>query len=137
VLTGFPGETEGEFLETLDFIREMDFAGGHVFTYSARPGTPAARMRNQVPHDVCKTRNHTLRAALSEQAYSYRKKFIGRTVPVLWENVTQVSDSLWQLEGWTGNYIRVSAVAAEPRWNRVDSVRVIGINNEGLDGMTT
>lgn len=137
VLTGFPGETEVEFLETLDFIREIDFAGGHVFTYSARPGTPAARMRNQVPHDVCQARNHTLRAALSEQAYSYRKKYIGRTLPVLWEDVTQGSDSVWQLEGWTGNYIRVSAVAAEPRWNKVDSVRVIGINNEGLVGITT
>ena len=78
VMTGFPGETDDEFEETLDFIREMDFAGGHVFTYSARPGTPAARMRNQVPHDIRKNRNHILRDVFSELAISYRNKFIGR-----------------------------------------------------------
>lgn len=135
ILTGFPGETEVEFLETLDFIREMDFAGGHVFTYSARPGTPAARMRNQVPHEIRKQRHHILRDVFSKGAINYRRNFIGRTLPVLWESVTQVSDSGWQLEGWTGNYIRVTANAPEPRWNKVDSVRVSGINLVGLDGI--
>jgi threonylcarbamoyladenosine tRNA methylthiotransferase MtaB len=132
VLTGFPGETEVEFLETLDFIREMDFAGGHVFTYSARPGTPAARMRHQVPHDVCRARNHTLRAALSEQASSYRKKYIGRTLSVLWESVTRISDSGWQLEGWSGNYIRVTAKVPEPRWNCIDRVKAFNLTSEGI-----
>lgn len=135
ILTGFPGETEVEFLETLDFIREMDFAGGHIFTYSARPGTPAARMRNQVPHEIRKQRHHILRDVFSKGAINYRRNFIGRTLPVLWESVTQVSDSGWQLEGWTGNYIRVTANAPEPRWNKVDSVRVSGINLVGLDGI--
>ena len=44
IIVGFPGETEAEFSETLEFVKGMNFAGGHVFTYSARPGTPAARM---------------------------------------------------------------------------------------------
>ena len=128
VMTGFPGETEDEFEETLDFIREMRFSGGHVFTYSARPGTPAARMKNQVPHEVRKQRNHVLRDAFSEMEKSYRGKFIGQTLPVLWESVTQVSDSGWQLEGWTGNYIRVSANSPEPRWNQINHVKLLGLS---------
>ncbi len=134
VMTGFPGETEVEFDETLDFIREMDFAGGHVFTYSARPGTPAARMKDQVPHDIRKHRNHILRELISERATVYRQKFIGRTLPVLWESFTQVSDSGWQLEGWTANYIRVSTVASEPRWNKVDDVKLINLTSEVMEG---
>lgn len=134
VMTGFPGETDAEFNETLDFVREMDFAGGHVFTYSARPGTPAARMKNQVPHEIRKQRNHILKDVLSEEATAYWKKFIGRTLPVLWESVTQLSDSGWQLEGWAVNYIRVTAVAPEPRWNKLDDVKFINLSSEGIQG---
>ncbi len=50
IITGFPGESEVEFQESLAFVRQMHFAGGHVFTYSARPGTAAARLPDQVPH---------------------------------------------------------------------------------------
>jgi threonylcarbamoyladenosine tRNA methylthiotransferase MtaB len=134
VMTGFPGETDDEFEETLDFIREIKFAGGHVFTFSARPGTPAARMKNQVPHDYRKNRNHILRDVFSELALSYKRKFVGHTSPVLWESVTQVSDSGWQLEGWTGNYIRVTANAPEPRWNQIDHVKLLGLSGDGMTG---
>jgi threonylcarbamoyladenosine tRNA methylthiotransferase MtaB len=134
VMTGFPGETDAEFNETLDFMREIDFGGGHVFSYSARPGTPAARMKNQVPLEVRKFRNHLLREVFSEHASSYRQQFIGRTLPVLWEAVRQVSESGWQLEGWTGNYIRVSTNSPEPRWNRMDDVKLINLTNKGIKG---
>jgi threonylcarbamoyladenosine tRNA methylthiotransferase MtaB len=134
VMTGFPGETNAEFDETLEFIREIDFAGGHVFSYSARPGTPAARMKDQVPHEIRKERNHLLRNVFSELAFSYQQKFIGRTLPVLWESTTRVSDSGWQLEGWTGNFIRVSALSPEPRWNKLDDVRFINLTSEGIIG---
>jgi threonylcarbamoyladenosine tRNA methylthiotransferase MtaB len=134
VMTGFPGETNAEFEETLEFIREIDFAGGHVFSYSARPGTPAARMKDQVPHEIRKERNHLLRDVFSELAFSYQHKFIGRTLPVLWESTTRVSDSGWQLEGWTGNFIRVSALSPEPRWNKLDDVKLINLTSEGIIG---
>lgn len=134
VMTGFPGETDVEFNETIDFIREIDFAGGHVFTYSARPGTPAARMKDQVPHEIRKHRNHILRDIFSERATGYRQKYIGRTLPVLWESVTQASGSGWQLEGWSGNYIRVTANAFEPRWNKLDNVKLINLTSEGIQG---
>jgi threonylcarbamoyladenosine tRNA methylthiotransferase MtaB len=135
VIAGFPGETEAEFSETLEFINAMNFAGGHVFSYSARPGTPAARMNNQVELAIRKERNAILQALFKETARSYRLQFIGRKFPVLWEATGQLSDLGWQLEGLTDNYIRVKAVAPEPRWNRLDSVELIENGTDGLRGL--
>ena len=137
VIAGFPGETEAEFAETLDFIREMDFAGGHVFTYSSRQGTPAARMKNHLPKEIRKQRNAVLRQAFAEMGEAYRKKFIGRTMPVLWEACAEVNDEGWQMEGLTGNYIRVSATAPGPRWNVVDEVLLSRVNGVGMEGELT
>jgi tRNA A37 methylthiotransferase MiaB len=91
-------------------------------------------MRNQVPHGIRKQRNHILRDVFSKGATDYRQKFIGRTLPVLWESVIQVSDSGWQLEGWSGNYIRVTANAPEPGWNKLDKVKLINLTSEGMQG---
>jgi len=134
IIVGFPGETEAEFSETLEFIKFINFAGGHVFTYSARPGTPAARMPAQVPHEIRKERNAILQAVFRETASSYRKQFIGRKLPVLWEASDQFSDLGWQLEGLTDNYIRVKTTAPEPRWNQLDSVELIENETDGLRG---
>jgi threonylcarbamoyladenosine tRNA methylthiotransferase MtaB len=134
VIVGFPGETEAEFSETLEFIKSMNFAGGHVFTYSARPGTPAARMPAQVPHEIRKERNAILQAVFREAAWNYRQHFIGRKLPVLWEATDQFSDLGWQLHGLTDNYIRVNAIAPEPRWNQLDRVELIENETDGLRG---
>jgi threonylcarbamoyladenosine tRNA methylthiotransferase MtaB len=134
VIAGFPGETDSEFAETLAFVREIDFSGGHVFTYSARPGTPAARMKEQVPHEVRKQRNHILHAAFDEMSAAYRQRFIGQTLPVLWEASAERNEHGWKIEGLTGNYIRVTASAPEPRWNRVDKVKLSALTAEGISG---
>jgi threonylcarbamoyladenosine tRNA methylthiotransferase MtaB len=134
VIVGFPGETEAEFAETLDFVKSIQFAGGHVFTYSARPGTPAARMKGQVPHEVRKERSACLREAFAESAQSYRSRFVGQTLSVLWESTDRLSDAGWQVEGLTDNYLRVTATAPEPRWNKVDEVFLVKNSNEGLNG---
>ena len=134
IIVGFPGETEAEFSETLAFVRRMDFAGGHVFTYSARPGTPAARMRGQLPYGVRKQRNALLRAALEESARAYRSRFIGQTLPVLWEASSTLTDTGWALEGLTDNYLRVQAVAPEVRWNRIDPVELLTLDGDGMQG---
>ncbi len=134
LIAGFPGETDDEFAETLDFVREIDFAGGHVFTYSARPGTPAARMRDHLPHEIRKRRNAVLRGAFAEMGARYRQRFSGQVLPVLWEAASELTEDGWRMEGLSGNYIRVSAVAPAPRWNLVDNVRLTGLNEEGMDG---
>jgi threonylcarbamoyladenosine tRNA methylthiotransferase MtaB len=132
IIAGFPGETEQEFAESLAFVRAMDFAGGHVFTYSPRPGTGAAKMKGQVRPELRKERNHILHEALDESAKSYRQKFVGRTMPVLWESTSEMGEWGWRMEGLTGNYLRVNAFAASPRWNEIDHVR---INEDGGDRM--
>lgn len=134
VIAGFPGETEAEFRQTLDFAREMEFAGGHVFTYSSRPGTPAARMKNHLPGEVKKTRSAQLRALFGELSENYRKQFIGQTLPVLWESTSELDEWGWQMEGLTGNYLRVSAHASSPRWNVVDRVQLTALTPDGLRG---
>lgn len=135
IITGFPGETDDEFSETLEFVQEMSFSGGHVFSYSPRPGTGAAKMRGQVKPEVRKRRNRILQEAIEESAKSYRERFIGETMSVLWESTTEYGEYGWRMEGWTGNYLRVSAVAPSPRWNELDEVTVVEIQDGILKGV--
>jgi threonylcarbamoyladenosine tRNA methylthiotransferase MtaB len=134
IIAGFPGETDEEFAETLDFVEEIQFTGGHVFSYSPRPGTGAAKMKGQVKPEVRKRRNRILQEAIEESAKSYRGKFIGEKMSVLWESTTEYGEYGWRMEGWTGNYLRVSATAPSPRWNEVDEVELLGLDGEKVSG---
>jgi len=134
IIAGFPGETEEEFAETLDFVREMIFAGGHVFTYSARPGTGAAKMKGQIKTGLRKKRNHILHDMLEESAKSYREKFVGRRMSVLWESTSEMGEYGWQMEGHTENYLRVQAFAPSPRWNEIDAVLLDQVDGDRLKG---
>jgi threonylcarbamoyladenosine tRNA methylthiotransferase MtaB len=134
IIAGFPGETEDEFAESLAFVSEMNFAGGHVFTYSPRPGTGAAKMKGQVRPEARKERNHILHAALEESAQAYRQKFLGQTMPVLWESTSELGEWGWQMEGLTGNYLRVTAHALSARWNIVDKVKLTALAAVGFSG---
>ena len=124
VITGFPGETEVNFAETLDLVREVGFAGGHVFTYSPRPGTAAYKMKITVPKPVAKERNAALRKVFKETGSRYREQFIGEVHPVLWESSEQVEEGVWQLSGLTDTYIRVYAFAESNLWNRISQVKL-------------
>ncbi len=134
VIAGFPGETEAEFAETLDYVQEIGFADGHIFTYSPRPGTPASRMKEQVEKAIRKERNAALRAVFAEMGEAYRQKFIGETMPVLWESNQSMSDAGWTMQGLTGNYLRVRATASEPRWNQVDQVKLLKAEGDVMVG---
>jgi threonylcarbamoyladenosine tRNA methylthiotransferase MtaB len=135
IIAGFPGETDEEFGQTLDFVREMDFAGGHVFTYSPRPGTGAARMKGQVRPELRKKRNHILTDLLEETAKSYRERFVGRKMSVLWESTSEMGDWGWQMEGLTENYLRAQAFAPSPRWNELDEVQFQNCSGDKLKGV--
>jgi threonylcarbamoyladenosine tRNA methylthiotransferase MtaB len=134
LIAGFPGETAGEFAETLEFVRSMQFAGGHVFGYSPRPGTPAERMKGRVPGEEVKARSAALRAVLAESAETFHRKFIGKTMPVLWEARSMRTQEGWKIEGLTDNYLRVAAIAPERYWNRIDKVFLKSASAEGLWG---
>lgn len=134
LIAGFPGEDETEFSETLAFVRQMDFAGGHVFTYSPRPGTAAARFSGQVPHPLRKTRNARLRQVLEDSAARYRARFVGHSLDVLWESATALGPSGWTLSGLTDNYLRVTALAPRQTWNIITPVTLTGEHNGALTG---
>jgi len=135
IIAGFPGETEDEFSQTLEFVREINFADGHVFTYSPRPGTGAARMKGQVKPELRKMRNHILTDALAESAKSYREKFVGRKMSVLWESTSEMGEWGWQMEGLTENYLRAQAFAPSPRWNELDKVLLQECSGDKLKGV--
>jgi threonylcarbamoyladenosine tRNA methylthiotransferase MtaB len=83
VMVGFPGETAGEFEETRRMIEELPFTYLHAFTYSARPGTPAATMANQVPAHTARERNRVLRDIAAEKKRAFMRSFIGYTVEAI------------------------------------------------------
>ena len=135
VIVGFPGESETEFAESLELVRRMRFAGGHVFTYSARPGTAASRMPGQVPHPLRKERNAHMRRVLAEAALDFQARFLGSVLPVLWESTAALDPQGWRMSGLTDNYLRVTAHAGEHLWNRITPVRLIALDDkEGILG---
>jgi threonylcarbamoyladenosine tRNA methylthiotransferase MtaB len=83
VMTGFPGETDAEFESTRHLIEELPFTYLHVFTYSARPGTPAAAMPHQVPVPVARDRNRILRDLAAQKKQAFMRSFIGKTVEAI------------------------------------------------------
>jgi threonylcarbamoyladenosine tRNA methylthiotransferase MtaB len=134
LLTGFPGESDADFLEGMSFIERMEFAGGHVFTFSARPGTAAARYKDQVPGKMRKERSAQLRAALAVSAERYARRFIGTELQVLWESADSSGPDGWRFHGLSDNYLRVYAYAPEQLWNQVSRVRLETWTNEGFTG---
>ncbi|MBT3189310.1 MAG: tRNA (N(6)-L-threonylcarbamoyladenosine(37)-C(2))-methylthiotransferase MtaB [Anaerolineae bacterium] len=134
IIAGFPDESEEEFAETLEFVREMNFAGGHIFTYSPREGTPASRMKKQLDKKTRKSRNAKLREVFTEMELNYRNKFIGEKTDVLWESSKELESGDFQMQGLTGNYLRVRATASEPRWNQVDKVSLVKIDEDVVLG---
>jgi threonylcarbamoyladenosine tRNA methylthiotransferase MtaB len=126
LIAGFPGESQAEFAESLEFVRSLGFSGGHVFTYSPRPGTAAARMPDQVPLPVRKERNAQLRLVFAQAAQAYQSAFLGKVLPVLWESAASLGPQGWEMSGLTGNYLRVNAYAPRGLWNQITPVRLTG-----------
>jgi threonylcarbamoyladenosine tRNA methylthiotransferase MtaB len=134
IIAGFPGESEAEFGETLEFVKLMDFAAGHVFTFSPRPGTAAAKLADPVAQPVKKARNAILRLVLTASSERFRQRFVGRKMGVLWETASGVGPDGWKLEGLTGNYLRVTARSFERQWNQVSQVVLTGAEADVLTG---
>ena len=111
LIVGFPGETEEEFQKTVDFVEEIAFSGMHVFKYSQRSGTPAAKYENQVKPQVKDARSKVITAIAEKNEEKFKKAFIGRSKPVLYEQPFDGQKSLF--EGLTDNYIRVVSESRE------------------------
>ena len=86
VITGFPGETEEEFAQTMDFLRQCAFASIHVFPYSERTGTPAAVMPDAIPPQIRSRRADTVRQLAAQMSRQFCQDFLGKTIPVVLEH---------------------------------------------------
>ena len=103
IIVGFPGETDADFAESLEFLRKMNFANIHIFPYSPRSGTPAASMPDKVQKTVVTERIEQLKALKEECAQKFAKSLVGSTGAVLIETNCNKKE-LW--DGWSGNYVR-------------------------------
>jgi threonylcarbamoyladenosine tRNA methylthiotransferase MtaB len=103
VMVGFPGESESDFEETRCMIAELPLTYLHVFTYSPRPGTPAAAMRNQVPTQLARDRNRILRDLAAGKKLAFMRAFAGKTVEAITLNVFDGKST----EALTDNYLKL------------------------------
>ena len=129
VMVGFPGETEAEFDETRCMIEALPFTYLHVFTYSARPGTPAAKLPAQVPLAVARERNRVLRELASTKKAAFMRSLVGTTVEV----ITLQSGGADFTEALTDNYLKMK-IPGHHEANRWFDVMVQGVDGEMLVG---
>ena len=107
VMVGFPGETDAEFEATRQMIEDLPFTYLHVFTFSARPGTPAAEMKNQVPVHIARERNRILRELASEKKLAFMRSFVGKTVEAITLNVVGNDEYGEFTDALTDNYLKL------------------------------
>jgi threonylcarbamoyladenosine tRNA methylthiotransferase MtaB len=123
VMVGFPGESDAEFEATRAFIERMPYTYLHVFTYSARPTTPAAGMADHVPMDVRKQRNSVLRDLAAAKNLEFRRRFVGQKLSVVTlEN---------QQFGLSDNYLKVELAAPRPA-NELHDLSIGAVTATGL-----
>jgi len=132
IMVGFPGESIEEFEESHRFCQEIDFANIHVFNYSPRPGTPAARMPEQVSDKLKKERSLRMLRLAQESARRFYKRFLGQNMMVLWEKEVAAGSGIYS--GLSQNYIRVFARSREPLTNQFRGIIPSRLNNKGLWG---
>jgi len=107
VMVGFPGETDSEFEATRQMIDDLPFTYLHVFTYSPRPGTPAAEMADQVPVHVARERNRILRETAAAKKLAFMRTFVGRSVEAITLNVIGNDADGEFTEALTDNYLKL------------------------------
>lgn len=123
VIVGFPGETEEEFMETYNFIKHHQFSELHVFPYSKRTGTPAARMDDQVDEDIKNERVHRLIALSDQLAKEYASRFEGEVLEVIPEEAAKDYGKGYYI-GYTDNYLKVVVPATEEMVGQIVKVKI-------------
>jgi threonylcarbamoyladenosine tRNA methylthiotransferase MtaB len=135
IITGFPGESDSDFEQTYQLAAELQFAKAHIFRFSPRQGTAAARMQGQVKDEIKKSRSERLLALNDQDVRRFRQQFLGETVQVLIEGQKH---GRW--EGLTDNYLRVEvdglADYANRDWqNTLVSARLTQLVDDGVLGV--
>ena len=128
VIVGFPGETEEHFLETYNFLNDLDISYLHVFTYSERDNTPAAEMEGAVPLKVRKKRSKMLRGLSAKKRRAFYESQIGNTATVLFEGENKEG----YIHGFTENYVKVKAPWNPSLVNTLQDIKLKEIDEDGL-----
>ena len=129
VIVGFPGETEEEFEQTRAFLTKVGFYEMHVFRYSRRQGTNAAKMPDQVPDAVKAERSDILLALEREQSGAYRSTFVGQEVEILFEEAVSIGGKTY-MTGHTKEYVKAALETEEDLSNRILKKKAVGFLNE-------
>ena len=128
LIVGFPGESEEEFTSTLEFVEKCAFSAMHIFPYSRRTGTPAAKMADQVPNAVKEARAARAGQLAAQLKAAYLEQWVGASLPVLFE---EEKDGLWR--GHAPNYVEVMA-RGKALHNVIRDVNITELHGDGLFG---
>ena len=128
LIVGFPGETEEEFVQTLDFVKKCAFSAMHIFPYSRRTGTPAAAMAGQCSNAVKEERAHRAGEVARQLRQTWLESWVGHTLPVLFE---EEKDGLWR--GHAPNYTEVFA-PGQGLHNVIKDVKIVEVYQDSLKG---
>lgn len=135
LIVGFPGETDADFADSLDFVREIGFSRLHVFGYSPRPGTAASQFPQQVPGSSKKERVRQMIDLGNELSLAFHEKYVGQTVDVLWETAVGADNGGLRWVGYTDNYIRVAAHGDAGLFNQITPTKITSAKADGVVGI--
>lgn len=128
VIVGFPGETDDLFLETYDYLNHLEIAYLHVFSYSEREHTPAAKMQKNVPQKIRHKRSKMLRGLSAKKKRFFYEKMLGKEQKVLFENENKKG----YLQGFTENYVKVKTPWKPHLANTLQKIKLTKIDTDGL-----
>ena len=128
VIVGFPGETDELFLETYNYLNEMDISYLHVFTYSERPNTEAVKLDGVVPKKIRAKRSKMLRGLSAKKRRSFYENQLGKTAKVLFENENKEGF----INGFTENYVKVKTPWNPELVNTLHTISLTEIDSDGL-----
>ncbi len=137
IIVGFPGETEAEWQDSYDFIKQTGFGHIHIFTYSSREGTKAATLPDQVPSELKKLRSQQLHALAHVMKLDFCQENIGAVFPVLWEGYSEpLAENKQRVFGYTPNYLKVACVinADESVENQTLMTRLVTVGEDYMQG---
>lgn len=128
VIVGFPGETDEDFMETVDFLKDLDISYLHVFTYSERANTTAVKLGDPVPMNIRKQRSQQLHILSNKKKRAFYEENVGRTETVLFEN----ENNDGYMYGFTANYVKIKTPFNEELSNTFQRITMDEIDRDGL-----
>ncbi len=134
IIVGFPGETDQEWQESIEFIEQTGFGHIHIFSYSERAGTKATTLPNKVPEPIKKQRSQSLHALATQLRSNFFNQQLGREYPILWEGTPETTPEGGLTFGYTPNYLKVAYAAPKHALinNQIKNARLIAIENHYL-----